>query len=612
MKSNPTRRLVLSKAFYHYLTVVTWKKNNHRMNRWASIALIAELSWASSSKCDRGHGMPSERDVPLRAHVTSEFLKGLDVKPDPKLARHLIALSEDNLLGSSIAQLYVSVKFTGFDNLMNRCFQQPPVLYAEDTINEFHYLLVGTLVCYVAALRDTDLMMKCYVEVEKDWAAKETARKRRVRLSKKSKEQKREEEQKHEEEERKREEEERKHDDEERKERVGLLRESQNNVTMFARLLSAILNSDAVRCHLWVLQSVSQKGLFYFPDLMRLPDYTQFAKENNILPSYYKGKDSDEDKSKAATTDSSGNDLMEGNRQLREDGNAKLSDEAELSDDEAEPSDEEALHQHRDDMECATLHEVLLGWMKSFISHYTAKQILEHYCSERLARAGSSTIQISHVGVAGQKRQLVPWSTMKSTIKSAYTTVSEEFQDQLINILEQGIQTSGPTETNKKDRSIFHSFKSLVGGKTVERHFIMHCEAALAAFAKFGPGAPATCDPPDVAMDALRQLSAVMFPCAPLDLPLIIIYTVSASQGNSRDEAVLSRLLGAYGCFQGSRRTQIHGPRWPFHGLSCRTAAMAPPEYMQRNGAQVPETSTLAVENHDRQYRLCFRLEDHR
>lgn len=105
----------------------------------------------------------------------------------------------------------------------------------------------------------------------------------------------------------------------------------------------------------------------------------------------------------------------------------------------------------------------------------------------------------------------------------------------------------------------------------------MHCEAALAAFAKFGPGAPATCDPPDDAMDALRQLSAVMFPCAPLDLPLIIVYTVSASQGSSRDEAMLSRLLGAYGCFQGSRRTQIHGPRWPFHGLSYRTAAMAPP-----------------------------------
>lgn len=321
--------------------------------------------------------MPSERVVPLSTHVTSEYFKTLKVKPDPKLAGRLIALWKDNLLGILIPALYVSVNFTGFDNSKKRSFQQSSVLYAEDTIDEFHYLLVGTLVCYVAALRDTNSSMERYVEAEKDWAAKEAAMKRRVRLSEKSKK------------------EERKREEEKRKERVGLLRESQNGVTMFARLLSAILNSDAMRCHLWVLRSANEKGLFYFPDLMRLPDYTQFAKENNILPTNYKGEDSDKDKSKAAATDSSGNDLMEGNHQ-REDDNAKLSDEAKPSDEEAEPSDGEALHQHRDDMERGTLTEVLLGWMKSFISHYTAKQILEHFCSGRLARAGSGYSNFSH------------------------------------------------------------------------------------------------------------------------------------------------------------------------------------------------------------------------
>jgi hypothetical protein len=78
---------------------------------------------------------------------------------------------------------------------------------------------------------------------------------------------------------------------------------------------------------------------------------------------------------------------------------------------------------------------------------------------------------------------------MKSIIKSVYTTVNKDFEELLFNVLKKEIQSARSTETNKKHYSIFHTFKLLVDGKTVDQHFIMHCEAALAAFAKYGPGA---------------------------------------------------------------------------------------------------------------------------
>jgi hypothetical protein len=49
------------------------------------------------------------------------------------------------------------------------------------------------------------------------------------------------------------------------------------------------------------------------------------------------------------------------------------------------------------------LASMLIGWMKSFISQYTAKQILEHHCAKHLASIGPSyDVQVSLVGVTGE------------------------------------------------------------------------------------------------------------------------------------------------------------------------------------------------------------------
>jgi hypothetical protein len=79
---------------------------------------------------------------------------------------------------------------------------------------------------------------------------------------------------------------------------------------------------------------------------------------------------------------------------------------------------------------------------------------------------------------------------METTIRSAFnpSTPSQELSyiDKVIDILKRQIQDTQPININHKIPYIFNVFKSLLLGKEVFRHFVMHCEAALAVFAKFG------------------------------------------------------------------------------------------------------------------------------
>jgi hypothetical protein len=125
------------------------------MSHWATIGLIVQLSWASSI------GMTALSD-----NVSKVLLKELQPASDSRLAMCFRQLEQSGHLQKFMA-LYQSMPCPGFWNLLNRCSHVPPVLYVVDTINEFHHLLVGTLVAYVVSLQNVYSLMEEHTDIKK-------------------------------------------------------------------------------------------------------------------------------------------------------------------------------------------------------------------------------------------------------------------------------------------------------------------------------------------------------------------------------------------------------------------------------------------------------------
>ena len=170
--------------------------------------------------------------------------------------------------------------------------------------------------------------------------------------------------------------------------------------------------------------------------------------------------------------------------------------------------------QHRHDAEAEGRPFVIHRWLKSLISHYTSKGILEHHCTKAVATQPGSDIQVSLVAVQGQQRKVSDWPTMQKTIRSVYQPSHASQAEKSIVVLEEIIkQKTTMADKSEKTHPIFFTFRSLLNSEEVLRYVIMHCEAALAVFAKYGPGAYATSTLPSKVSeeDPLQQLAKVRF-----------------------------------------------------------------------------------------------------
>jgi len=442
------------------------------------------------------------------------------------LANRLKELAENNTL-RSLMTAYRSVPSPNFQNLLRRCEHKPPVLYATDTIEEFHHLLVGILVAYASSLQHLFSLANKRKHLADQQHAEEQRRaheqqrtakhrhageqrraakqkragvqkdgdERRLEERKLAEEQRLEEERKFEEEQRL---EEKRKREEQQESLFEEMREDASIVSFVGRLLSCLLNSNALRLHLGVLSAKIS-----LPNLAYQHLYEEFAKENGFQPvqvtRWGKNKGRKRDKNWVQGTDlgkgndsreghdsGEGNDLGEGN-DSREGHDAGEGNESDIS-------DEEELDQYRSDLANRGVASTVLGWLKTFTCHYSAKGILEHHCVKHLAKLGpGSDVEVSIVGVSGKKRTVSDWSTMQQSIKFAISAHDPNrppsYLDQVIQTLETKIRYNArmkvhPMKKMQPPRAIYVTFGKLLEGREVERYFAIHCEAAIVSFSK--------------------------------------------------------------------------------------------------------------------------------
>ena len=140
------------------------------------------------------------------------------------------------------------------------------------------------------------------------------------------------------------------------------------------------------------------------------------------------------------------------------------------------------------------------------------------FCAQRLTDP-DSVVQINFITVRGKRRLVASWEAMKATIMSALDSKSRDLEDLMsfrdcTVALEKGINARG-----KDGNPIFSTFRSLLQGNQVFRHFVVHRETVVASFAKFG--AEFISYVPEPQRESLKQLSEVTFvPPTFVDLPL--------------------------------------------------------------------------------------------
>jgi len=524
----PEERTKYTLKFDDYLTSVRWRKNHRRINHWATIALLAQLDKATQ------HNL----------HDIASNMGLADANRDVLLAKRLVNLASGEFL-KSLVKLYQSKKpAPQFPNLLQRCKHESHVLYTKDTIAEFHNLLVATLVAYAAVLQNMFMLIKEQEDAEKKYRMEEESRvegkmraeKERRREEKRAEKERRNEkecakmklgaEEQQYEEERQREEgrlrkeEEQLHEEEQLREE---LHEEASSLSMVSRLLDSIMNSQAFKAHLGFLNNAK---LLQLPNARDKEYYSKFAKDNFIrsvpLPHYQRrAMKKGEDMGALHLDSGQGNDLGEGGGSgERDDSNERndlgadqdsgeYDDLEESYDLDDEDEEHQALH---DNLETEHLTSVVYGWMKTFISHYAAKRILEGYCARHLTqRDPGSVVQINFIAVRGERRLVASWEAMKATITSV---VVPSFLEDYITSLEKEIRATGTDGL-----AIFSTFRSLLQGDKVSRHFVVHCETLLVAFAKFGP--EFITDLSDAEKESLKRLSEVTFvPPTIVDIPL--------------------------------------------------------------------------------------------
>jgi len=102
---------------------------------------------------------------------------------------------------------------------------------------------------------------------------------------------------------------------------------------------------------------------------------------------------------------------------------------------------------------------VICGWLKSLISHYSSKRMLEDHWVKRLALAcPDDNVRIHLLLVEGTRRQVANWEEMKRTITNVISSQSSK----AISILESEIK-----KTETISIPIFSTFRRLLRNENV-------------------------------------------------------------------------------------------------------------------------------------------------
>lgn len=189
--------------------------------------------------------------------------------------------------------------------------------------------------------------------------------------------------------------------------------------TLSARLLSAILNSDAFQCHLQVLIS---QGLT-FPNFSARIPYFDFAERYGFGPV----KIPCNDRKRADGTDTredadvGGGDNMGDADAIEEGEGAEEEGEGEGAAEELERADEEDFQQHPTTLNIAPK---ISGWLKSLVSHYRSKEILERHCTK--FPNANSPVEVSLITLRGKQRTVSSWENHESNNHKCDSSKSDD------------------------------------------------------------------------------------------------------------------------------------------------------------------------------------------
>jgi hypothetical protein len=341
---------------------------------------------------------------------------------DPKLAQRLIDLAKfPTLLQSVMARYPNKSDEDHLSPLLTACQADPPVLYTLKTVRHFHRLLVSTLITYGF------MLSRIYDGESKDDVA---------------------------------------------------------SFSILARLLSAILNSNALASHLRFLHL---NGLLALPTSVGAEGYYMYAAIHGF--GFAKKDRRSRKYMDAGGVDKGKNAEMESNM----DGDDRTPDEE--GEDFAPWTGMTDVLEH------------LGGWMKTFTNHFSAKRILEHHCGRR---ANAETVEIFLLSVGSESR-MFSWDDMKLTIAATIEATKLSISaDEVVEILESRIRAATPRENHA--RNIFWLFNQLVPDKdkvckAVWRIIRMHCETAISALLVYGH--LANVHPPQEDMELKKLLKVI-------------------------------------------------------------------------------------------------------
>lgn len=408
-------RANMSSLFSDYITTACWRKMYRQMTHWATLGLIRTLALISDDQLKSA--VQFQRDSP----------DVFDGKPDSRLASSLISLVKryDQTVPSALEAIlaYHPTAPKELSDLLSQCHEESPVLYTQNTVEDFHHLLVASLIAYgslLARIFDADGGTE------------------RLQLG--------------------------------------------TTVSVFARFLSTIVNSKAMTRHLRLLN---------LDDLLKLPTstatklYRDFAMKNRFG---------------FGQTDDRGNK----DRPKREKGDADAGTGPKVDGNEETPDEEDVDCWADADDPAAVMSE----WMKTLTSHYSARQILERHCYDRLRL---EEVKIALLTVNSKYQTFSP-ENMKLNICATLDAMAKDERppsisnERTIEILKEKIEGSHPTEPHTK--RMFWILKELFFNYEVDVRVETHCEMALAALSLYGHSAIAK--PADKALEDLLKVVSVV------------------------------------------------------------------------------------------------------
>lgn len=334
------------------------------------------------------------------------------IKPDPRLASRLNTMAERHGSSSFLETVMAchpnaTASEGQLSALLSECRGVAPVIYTQKTVVSIQHLLVATLVAYGS-------MLACI------YSAKGEDRKKFA-----------------------------------------------SSFSIIARLLSTILNSQALASHLQFLNSNA---------LLSLPSSALVKAYNNYAVTYHFGL-ADTDPRRKKYESREGGDASAGGGV-----DAATVPNTDEGDGTLDPEDPEfaACWSNSDDAAA-----VLRGWMRTFTSHYSAKRVLEHHCF-RMAK--TEVVEITLLSVGSEYRD-VSWEEMKLTIAATLDAMPKHERpslptDMIISQFEAQIKDAKPTDRHAKN--VLWRVKKIIDKGHLRLWCGVHCETALMALSIFG------------------------------------------------------------------------------------------------------------------------------